>query len=147
MQHSLQAHHCQKLSPRYFNPFQVLAKIGPVAYKLALPSYVRIHDIFHVSVLKKKVGAGSLQAHNPTRITYQGHLMMEPIAVLDRCLVKRGRVAATQVLVQWSNSFPENFTWEFLQYLQKQFPNFYPWGQGPFGEDSTLVFIAFDFNW
>ncbi|XP_071917026.1 uncharacterized protein [Coffea arabica] len=112
--------------PRYFSPFQVLARVGAVAYKLALPSHVRIHDTFHVSLLKKKVGTGSIQAQIPAGIPYQGQLMVEPIAVLDRRLVKRGRVAATQVLVQWSNSFPEDATWEYLQDLQLQFPHFNP---------------------
>lgn len=55
-QHSLKSHHCQKLSPRYFRPFQVVARIGLVAYKLKLPTHVCIHDTFHMSVLKGKVG-------------------------------------------------------------------------------------------
>ncbi|XP_071918722.1 uncharacterized protein [Coffea arabica] len=116
-QHSLRSHHCQKLSPRYFSPFQVLARVGSVVYKLALPSHVCIHDTFHVSLLKKKVGTGSIQAQIPAGIPHQGQLMVEPIAVLDRRLVKHGRVAATQVLVQWSNSFPEDATWEYLRDL------------------------------
>ena len=125
-QHSLRSHHCQKLSPRYFGPFQVLARIGAVAYKLALPSHARIHDTFHISLLKKKVGTGGTQAQIPAGITHQGQMLAEPIAVLDRRLVKRGRVAATQVLVQWSNSFPEDATWEYLQDLRLQFPHFNP---------------------
>jgi hypothetical protein len=43
-----------KLSPRYIGPFQILEKCGKVAYKLELrPSLVGVHDIFHVSQLKK----------------------------------------------------------------------------------------------
>ena len=125
-QHSLRTHHCQKLSPRYFGPFQVLARVGAVAYKLALPSHVHIHNTFHVSVLKKKMGTGVTHTHIPAGVSRQGQLLLEPIAILDRRLVKRGRVAATQVLVQWSNSFPEDATWEYLQDLKLQFPNFSP---------------------
>jgi len=46
---------CAKLAPRYCGPFQILARVGPVAYQLALPSHIRVHNVFHVSVLKKYV--------------------------------------------------------------------------------------------
>ena len=46
---------CAKLAPRYCGPFEILAKVGPVAYKLALPPNLRIHTIFHVSILKRYV--------------------------------------------------------------------------------------------
>jgi hypothetical protein len=44
-----------KLSPRYFGPFEVLARIGTIDYHLALPSTVKVHDVFHVSLLKKYI--------------------------------------------------------------------------------------------
>lgn len=43
-----------KLSPRYIGPFKILDKIGGVVYRLVLPpSLVRVHNVFHVSMLRK----------------------------------------------------------------------------------------------
>ena len=43
-----------KLNPRYISPFRILERIGPVAYWLDIPRDLeRIHDIFHVSMLRK----------------------------------------------------------------------------------------------
>jgi hypothetical protein len=48
----------EKLAPRYIEPFPILEKCGPMAYKLDLPpSLAGVHDIFHVSQLKKYLKA------------------------------------------------------------------------------------------
>ena len=44
---------CANLAPRYCGPFEVLDRLGPVAYRLALPPTVKEHNFFHVSLLKK----------------------------------------------------------------------------------------------
>ena len=50
-----------KLSRRYCGPFEVLKRIGPVAYRLAFPASTRAHNVFHVSLLKKYV-------HDPNHV-------------------------------------------------------------------------------
>jgi len=44
-----------KLEPWYCGPFEILERIGQVAYRLALPPTVKVHGIFHVSLLKRYV--------------------------------------------------------------------------------------------
>ncbi|GAV77448.1 hypothetical protein CFOL_v3_20919 [Cephalotus follicularis] len=59
-----------KLNPRYIGPFEILERIGEVAYRLALPpSLSDIHNVFHVSLLRKYIA-------NPTHV-----LRAEPIQV------------------------------------------------------------------
>ena len=45
-----------KLRPRYIWPYEIITRVGPVAYKLKLPPKLsRIHDTFHVSMLRKYI--------------------------------------------------------------------------------------------
>jgi hypothetical protein len=44
---------CEKIGPHYFGSFEVLERVGSMAYKLSLPPMVKEHNLFHVSLLKK----------------------------------------------------------------------------------------------
>jgi len=46
---------CAKLEPQFYGPFKILERIRLVAYQLALHMIVKIHDVFHVALLKKYV--------------------------------------------------------------------------------------------
>ena len=52
---SLSLGRCRKLAPRFCGTFEILAKRGPVAYELALPAHIKVHNVFHASSLKKHV--------------------------------------------------------------------------------------------
>nr|CAD1821648.1 unnamed protein product [Ananas comosus var. bracteatus] len=132
---SVRKHMSQKLSPRYFGPFKVLARVGPVAYKLQLPASAKIHHTFHVSQLKKKISLAPTVPTIPAFVNSEGQLLIEPVAVLDRRLVKHRGKATTQLLIQWFNQPVEHATWEYLPDLQRQYPHFNPWGQGSFEEE------------
>ena len=52
---SLSLGRCRKLAPRFFGPFDILAKRGLVEYEIALPAHIRVHNVFYASLLNKYV--------------------------------------------------------------------------------------------
>lgn len=112
----------QKLSPKYFGPYKVIDKFGPVAYKLELPTSSQIHPVFHVSQLKKLVGNVTTTTQLPS-VIYEA-LTKTPESILERKMVQRKGQAATMVLVKWENQLEEEATWEYLYELQKKYPSF-----------------------
>ena len=46
---------CAKLAPRYCGLFEILERVGPLAYQLAFPPNIRIQNVFHISILNKYV--------------------------------------------------------------------------------------------
>ena len=94
-----------KLSPRYIGPFELLERVGAVAYRLALPpSLSSIHEVFHVSMLQK-------YTPDPTYIVDWGELVVDahgtfeegPVRVMDiRDQVLRGKTVRL-VKVLWQH--------------------------------------------
>jgi hypothetical protein len=58
---SLKLGSCTKLAARFCGPFEILDRIGPVAYMLAFPASMNVHNVFYVSLLKKYV-------HDPNHV-------------------------------------------------------------------------------
>ena len=112
-----------KLALKYYGPFQVLQKIGEVAYKLNLPSNALIHPVFHMSCLKAKLEQQVIPIPTLLDITTEGIVNPEPVVVLqERSHSLRNRTI-TQVFVQWQGSNQDDATWENLYSLQQQFPH------------------------
>uniref|UniRef100_A0A2N9IF31 Integrase catalytic domain-containing protein n=1 Tax=Fagus sylvatica TaxID=28930 RepID=A0A2N9IF31_FAGSY len=113
-----------KLAARFYGPFQIVEKVGVVAYRLELPEEAQIHNVFHVSCLKPKLGQSVLPIAKLPPVDSMGHLSPEPSRILDqRTIKKRRHGSATEVLVQWEGSTQEDATWELLFKLQQQYPH------------------------
>lgn len=124
VQQSVAARICPKLSPRYFGPFKVIARVGAVAYRLELPPTSRIHPVFHVSLLKKAVGDAIVNSTLPASLEVTEDSVWEPEAVLDQRTVVRHGTSISQVLIHWKNKPIEEATWEDRDYITVQFPSF-----------------------
>jgi len=111
-----------KLSPRFFGPFQILQRIGSVAYKLDLPEAARLHPVFHVSCLKKQLGQHSVPLPTLPPIDLNGELRPEPESILDKRTVKSRGHSVIEFLVHWSGTLPEEDTWEKAWKLRAQYP-------------------------
>lgn len=59
-------------------------------------------------------------------IDEQGAWAKEPTRIIDRRVVKKGNNADTKVLVEWTNSFPKDATWESLRKLKATYPTIDP---------------------
>lgn len=108
-----------KLKPRFVGPYRVIELINDVAVRLELPPQARIHDVFHVGVLKKFVGAPPA-APPPLPPIQHGTVTPEPLRV-QRARLARG---VRQLLVHWRGEPPESATWEDAEAFHEQFPTF-----------------------
>ena len=82
---SLRLGSCAKLAPRYCGPFEILSRIGQVAYQLALPPNLRVHNVFHIYVLKKYVhDATHGIILNDVQVEPEGDFLVEPDCIIER---------------------------------------------------------------
>ena len=91
-----------KLLPRFFGPFEILERIGVVAYRLALPpSMSGVHEVFHVSMLRK-------YTPDPAHVVDWGQIEVDtdgtfeegPVCIVDSCdqVLRRKTVRLVKVL-------------------------------------------------
>ncbi|XP_076933764.1 uncharacterized protein LOC143599769 [Bidens hawaiensis] len=114
-----------KLAPKYFGPYRILKRIGPVAYQLQLPPGSLIHDVFHVRLLRRCVGATI--APNP--VVLDGTICTPPVPqpeyVLDDRVITKGKYRPrTEILVKWVSKSRDDATWETKWRFAKAYPDF-----------------------
>jgi hypothetical protein len=73
------------MAPQYCRPFEVLNRVGTVAYRLALPPTVKAHNVFHVSLLKKYVhDSNHIIDWSVIHVDLEGEFLPEPQCIIDR---------------------------------------------------------------
>jgi hypothetical protein len=75
---------CTKLAIRFCGPFDILDKIGRVEYMLALSASTNVHNVFHVSLLKKYVhDTNHVIDWNFIQVELEGDFQVQPVRILD----------------------------------------------------------------
>ncbi|GKE04912.1 putative reverse transcriptase domain-containing protein [Tanacetum coccineum] len=116
-----------KLAARYVGPFEILERIGPVAYRLRLPRELsEVHDTFHVSNLKNCLADANLHVPlDEIKIDKTLHFVEEPVEIMD-CEVKtlkRSRILI--VKVRWNSKRGPEFTWEREDHMKARYPQLF----------------------
>ena len=113
----------QKLASQFYGPYQIEQRIGKVAYKLNLPEGSKIHPVFHVSLLKKKLGEPNNTTVELPLTDDEGEIVLEPEGILDTRWVKKGSRIFEESLVKWKRLPLDDATWEDTKMLRDRFIN------------------------
>ena len=116
-----------KLSPKYVRLFEILERIGKVAYRLALPpNFPNVHPVFHVSMLRKYL-SGPSHVIQPQVVQLSDELSYEekPVAITDRQVRKLRSKEIPMVKVVWQNHSSEEATWELEEDMRAKYPQMF----------------------
>ncbi|KAK1564064.1 hypothetical protein QYE76_018262 [Lolium multiflorum] len=108
-----------KLAFKFYGPYEILEKIGKVAYKLQLPPSSMIHPVLHVSQLKKCVPSDRVIS---TELPPDPPAFQQPERILARRSRNLGGSVIREGLIGWSGMSDTLATWENLQEVKQRFP-------------------------
>nr|GEY08978.1 putative reverse transcriptase domain-containing protein [Tanacetum cinerariifolium] len=116
-----------KLAPRFVGPFEIIDRIGPVAYRLRLLEELNgVHDTFHVSNLNKCLVDPTLQVPlDEIRFVAKLNFMEEPVEIFKREFKKLKQSRIAIVKVQWNSERGPEFTWEREDRLKLKYPHLF----------------------
>ena len=113
-----------KLNQRYIGSFRIVERIGPVAYRLELPSELsRIHNVFHVSMLRKYVSNPSHVLETPPfKLDKDLTFEVQPVGIVDQGIKELRNKTISMVKVLWKSDTVEETTWETEAFMRKYHP-------------------------
>ena len=115
------------MSPRYIGPYEVIERVGPVAYRLALPIELsQIHDVFHVSMLRRyRSDPSHILQTQPLELKDDLSYEEEPIAIVAREIKVLRTKTIPLVKVLWKHHGSEEATWEREEDMRNQYTHLF----------------------
>jgi hypothetical protein len=121
---SLKLGNCSKLEARYCGSFEFLERIGPITYLIAFPASMSIHNVFHVSFLKKYTSVfNHVIDWNVIQVEQEGTFQVHLVRILDQKINYLWNRAMGLVKVQWTWYGPEDATWEYEDVMRVEYPH------------------------
>ncbi|GJU85253.1 putative reverse transcriptase domain-containing protein [Tanacetum coccineum] len=116
-----------KLAPKFVGPFEIIEKVGLVAYLLDLNEELNgVHDTFHMSNLKKCLADPTLQVPlYEIRVDAKLNFVEEPVEILEREFKKLKRSRIAIVKVRWNSKRGPEFTWEREDQMKLKYPHLF----------------------
>lgn len=117
----------EKPSPRFTRPFEVLKRVGNVAYKRALyASMSRVHNVFHVLLLRRYVSDSShVLSYEPLEFNQDLTYKEKPVQIMDRKEKELRNKKISLVKVVWKNFSVEEATWEREDDMKVGYPGLF----------------------
>ncbi|KAF5462798.1 hypothetical protein F2P56_018775 [Juglans regia] len=117
-----------KLSLRYVGLYEIVEKVGAVAYRLELPTeFQEIHNVFHVSSLKKSFGNQTQVVVDPDSIHSQSNLTYDEklIQIIDWKDKELWNRKIPLVKLLWQNHNVQEVTWEKEVDMRAKYPQLF----------------------
>jgi hypothetical protein len=121
---SLKFGNCSKLAAHYCGPFEILDRIGPVAYMIAFHASLFVHNVFHVSFLKKYIlDVNHVIDWNVIQVEQEGAFQVHLVRIMDRKIKQLWNRSIGLVKVQWTWYGSEDATWEHEDAMRAEYPH------------------------
>ncbi|XP_028062442.1 uncharacterized protein LOC114265818 [Camellia sinensis] len=114
-----------KLAPRYIGPYEIIQKINPVTYQVALPPVMEnMHNVFHVSMLREYL-------RDPLHVIESTHMLLkddyvykeQPIQIVNHQIKRLRNKEIPLVKVAWQNHRRTYVTWKTEKDMMKRYPD------------------------